>query len=114
MIIINYIRKNLLCYKQVINKKMATLADIIRAEFESYSKDNGLKGDVSYLKSPLVNKYVSKITGKDSIFSVRDKDLLEQIHKSVLKDAENKKGHQHYSAAILHYRNFLALKVTFK
>ncbi len=93
---------------------MATLADIIRSEFESYSKENGLNGDMSYLKSSLVNKYVSKITGKNSIFSVRDKDLLEQIYKSVLKDADNKRGHQHYSAAILHYRNFLALKVSFK
>lgn len=93
---------------------MATLAEIIRNEFESYSVENGQKRDLSYLKSPIVNKYVSKIANKESIFSVKDMDLLEQIHKGVLNDVENKNAHQNYSAAILHYRKFLALKVSFK
>ena len=91
-----------------------SLADILREEFESFSVENGTKRDVKYLSSPLVQKYVEKIAFKDSIFSVRNGELLEKIHQGVLNDLENKNSHQNYSAAILHYRKFLSLKVSFK
>lgn len=93
---------------------MATLADIIKSEFEAYAKENGQKRDVNYLSSPLVQKYVSKIASKDNVYSIRDMEILQQIHEAVLTDIENKNSHQNYSAAILHYRKFLSLKVAFK
>lgn len=90
---------------------MASLTDIIRREFETYAVQNSQKPDIRYLDSQLVVKYVKKVAGKDSVYSIRDVEVAKQIYLSVQKDVDNINAHQRYSAALLHYCKFLALKI---
>lgn len=90
---------------------MATLADIIRMEYEVYATENHQRPDLRYLSSPLVQKHVMNITGKNSIYAIKDNELAKQIYLSVQNDIDNINAHQHYSAALLHYCKFLSLKV---
>ena len=87
---------------------MASLTDIIRREFETYAVQNNQKPDIRYLDSVLVVKYVKKVAGKDSVYYIR---VVKQIYLSVQKDVDNINAHQRYSAALLHYCKFLALKI---
>ena len=93
---------------------MSKLAEIIKEEFEKYATENRQRFDLRFLTSPLILKYVKKISGKDSIFEIRDEDVVRQIYQSVLADVENINAHQNYSAAVLHFRKFLSLKVSVK
>lgn len=93
---------------------MSKLAEIIKEEFEKYATDNHQRFDLRFLASPLIQKYVNKESGKDSIFEIRDEEIVRQIYKGVLTDVENVNAHQNYSAAVLHYRKFLSLKITVK
>ena len=93
---------------------MSKIADIIKDEFEKYATENRQRFDLRYLTSPLIVKYVNKISGKESIFEIRDEEVIRQIYQSVLTDVDNVNAHQNYSAAILHYRKFLSLKITVK
>ena len=90
---------------------MASLTDIIRREFETYAEQNNQKPDIRYLDSVLVVKYVKKVAGKDSVYYIRDVEVVKQIYLSVQKDVDNINAHQRYSAALLHYCKFLALKI---
>ena len=56
-------------------------------------------------------KYVKKVAGKDSVYYIRDVEVVKQIYLSVQKDVDNINAHQRYSAALLHYCKFLALKI---
>ena len=91
---------------------MSKLAEIIKGEFEKYATENRQRFDLRFLTSPLIQKYVKKLLDKDSIFEIRDEELVRQIYQNVLTDVENVNAHQNYSAAVLHYRKFLSLKVT--
>ena len=93
---------------------MAKLGDIIRKEFEIYAVDNHQKPDIRYLTSDLVLKYVRKITSKDYMLSIIDEEIVKKIYQEVLVDVENINAHQNYSAAVLHYRKFLSLKISVK
>ena len=93
---------------------MSKIAEIIKDEFEKYATENRQRFDLRFLTSPLVLKYVSKVSGKDSIFDIRDEELIKQIYQSVLTDVDNVNAHQNYSAAVLHYRKFLSLKISVK
>lgn len=93
---------------------MSKLAEIIKEEFEKYATENRQRFDLRYLTSSLIVKYVNKISGKESIFDVRDEEVIRQIYQSVLTDVDNINAHQNYSAAVLHYRKFLSLKITLK
>ena len=93
---------------------MSKLTEIIKEEFEKYATDNRQRFDLRFLTSPLIAKYVNKISGKDSIFDIRDEDVVRQIYQSVLTDVDNVNAHQNYSAAVLHYRKFLSLKISVK
>ena len=93
---------------------MTKLAEIIKEEFEKYATENRQRFDLRFLTSPLVLKHVNKISGKDSIFEIRDEETVKQIYQSVLTDVENVNAHQNYSAAVLHYRKFLSLKISVK
>jgi len=93
---------------------MSKLAEIIREEFEKYATENRQRFDLRFLASPLILKHVNKISGKDSIFEIRDEESVKQIYQSVLTDVENVNAHQNYSAAVLHYRKFLSLKISVK
>lgn len=91
-----------------------TLADIIKKEFENYATQNGQRPDLRYLESSLVSKYVKNLTGKDSIYSIRDVEVANNIYLNVQKDLDNINAHLHYSAAVHHYCKFLSLKVKVK
>jgi len=91
---------------------MTKLAEIIKGEFEKYATENRQRFDLRFLTSPLILKYVKKLSDKDSIFEIRDEDLVRQIYQCVLTDVDNVNAHQNYSAAVLHYRKFLSLKIT--
>ena len=91
---------------------MSKIADIIKDEFEKYATENRQRFDLRYLTSALIVKYVNKISGKESIFEIRDEDVIRQIYQGVLADVENVNAHQNYSAAVLHYRKFLSLKIS--
>ena len=93
---------------------MSKLAEIIKEEFEKYATENRQRFDLRFLTSPLIVKYVNKISGKNSIFDIRDEDVIKQIYQSVLTDVDNVNAHQNYSAAVLHYRKFLSLKISVK
>ena len=93
---------------------MSKLAEIIKAEFENYATQNSQRFDLRFLTSSLITKYVKKITGKDSIYAIRDEEVVKNIYQNVLTDVENVNAHQNYSAAVLHYRKFLSLKVKVK
>lgn len=93
---------------------MPKLAEIIKEEFEKYATENRQRFDLRFLTSPLIVKYVNKISGKNSIFDIRDEDVIKQIYQSVLTDVDNVNAHQNYSAAVLHYRKFLSLKISVK
>lgn len=93
---------------------MSKLAEIIKEEFEKYATENRQRFDLRFLASPLIVKYVNKISGKNSIFDIRDEDVIKQIYQSVLTDVDNVNAHQNYSAAVLHYRKFLSLKISVK
>jgi len=93
---------------------MSKLAEIIKEEFEKYATENRQRFDLRYLTSPLIVKYVNKISGKESIYEIRDEEVIRQIYQSVLTDVDNVNAHQNYSAAVLHYRKFLSLKITVK
>ena len=93
---------------------MAKIAEIIKAEFEKYATENRQRFDLRFLSSPLVQKYVNKVSGKDSIYEIRDEEVIKQIYQNVLTDVENINAHQNYSAAVLHYRKFLSLKISVK
>lgn len=93
---------------------MSKLAEIIKDEFEKYATVNRQRFDLRFLTSPLILKYVNKISGKDSIFEIRDEDVVRQIYQKVLTDTDNVNAHQNYSAAVLHYRKFLSLKISVK
>ena len=90
---------------------MSKLAEIIKEEFEKYATDNRQRFDLRFLSSPLVLKHVSIISGKESIFDIRDEEIIKQIYQSVLTDVDNINAHQNYSAAVLHYRKFISLKI---
>lgn len=90
---------------------MASLVDLLRKEFETYAVQNNQKPDLRYLDSQLVVKYVKKITGKETIYSIKDAEVAKRIYLSVQKDVDNINAHQHYSAALLHYCKFLVLKI---
>lgn len=91
---------------------MSKLAEIIKEEFEKYATENRQRFDLRFLTSPLISKYVTNLTGKDSIFEIRDEDVVRQIYQGVLRDIDNINAHQNYSAAVLHYRKFLSLKIS--
>lgn len=93
---------------------MSKLAEIIKDEFEKYATENRQRFDIRFLTSPLIKKYVSKVTGNDNIFEIRNEEVVRQIYKSVLSDVDNINAHQNYSAALLHYRKFLSLKISVK
>lgn len=93
---------------------MSKLAEIIKEEFEKYATENRQRFDLRFLTSPLIMKYVNKTTGKDSIFEIRDEEMVKQIYQGVLADVDNVNAHQNYSAAVLHYRKFLSLKISVK
>ena len=93
---------------------MSKLAEIIKEEFEKYATENRQRFDLRFLASPLIQKYVNKISGKNSIFEIRDEEIVRQIYQNVLTDIENVNAHQNYSAAVLHYRKFLSLKISVK
>ena len=93
---------------------MSKLSEIIREEFEKYATENRQRFDLRFLASPLILKHVNKISGKDSIFEIRDEETVKQIYQGVLTDVENVNAHQNYSAAVLHYRKFLSLKISVK
>lgn len=93
---------------------MAKIAEIIKAEFEKYATESRQRFDLRFLSSPLVQKYVIKVSGKDSIYEIRDEEVIKQIYQNVLTDVENINAHQNYSAAVLHYRKFLSLKISVK
>ena len=93
---------------------MVKIADIIKAEFERYAVENSQKSDLRYLSSPLISKYVKSVTDKESIFSIRDEEIVKKIYQGVLNDVDNVNAHQNYSAAVLHYRKFLSLRVSVK
>lgn len=93
---------------------MAKLADIIKAEFEIYAVENHQKPDLRYLTSELVLKYAKKIANRDNMFSITDEETVKKIYQGVLMDTENINAHQNYSAAVLHYRKFLSLKIKVK
>jgi hypothetical protein len=93
---------------------MSKLAEIIKEEFEKYATDNRQRFDLRFLSSPLVLKHVSIISGKESIFDIRDEEIIKQIYQSVLTDVDNINAHQNYSAAVLHYRKFISLKISVK
>lgn len=93
---------------------MSKLAEIISEEFEKYATENRQRFDLRFLASSLILKHVNKISGKDSIFEIRDEETVKQIYQSVLTDVENVNAHQNYSAAVLHYRKFLSLKISVK
>ena len=90
---------------------MVSLSDLIRKEFEINATQKKQRADLRYLDSPLVVKYVKQITGKDSIYCIRDVEIAKKIYLSVQNDVVNINAHQNYSAAILHYCNFLSFKV---
>ena len=93
---------------------MTKLAEIIKEEYGKYATENRQRFDLRFLASPLILKHVNKISGKDSIFEIRDEETVKQIYQSVLTDVENVNAHQNYSAAVLHYRKFLSLKISVK
>lgn len=93
---------------------MATLSDILRKEYEIYATENHQRADIRYLDSPIVVKYVMNLTGKNSIYAVRDVETAKKIYSAVQNDIDNINSHQNYSAAILHYCKFLTLKVKIK
>ncbi len=93
---------------------MSKLAEIIKEEFEKYATENRQRFDLRFLTSPLVQKYVNKISCKDSIFEIRDEEVVKLIYQGVLTDVDNVNAHQNYSAAVLHYRKFLSLKISVK
>lgn len=93
---------------------MSKLAEIIRDEFEKYATENRQRFDLRFLSSPLILKHVQKLSSKDSIFDIRDEEVVRQIYQSILTDVENVNAHQNYSAAVLHYRKFLSLKISVK
>ena len=93
---------------------MSKLAEIIKKEFEKYATENRQRFDLRFLASPLILKHVNKISGKDSMFEIRDEETVKQIYQNVLADVENVNAHQNYSAAVLHYRKFLSLKISVK
>lgn len=93
---------------------MSKLAEIIKEEFEKYATENRQRFDLRFLTSPLIVKYVNNISGKNSIFDIRDEDVIKLIYQSVLTDVDNVNAHQNYSAAVLHYRKFLSLKISVK
>ena len=93
---------------------MSKLAEIIKEEFEKYATENRQRFDLRFLTSPLIVKYVNNISGKNSIFEIRDEDVIKLIYQSVLTDVDNVNAHQNYSAAVLHYRKFLSLKISVK
>lgn len=93
---------------------MSKLAEIIKAEFENYATQNSQRFDLRFLASPLITKYVNRISGKESIYEIRDEEVVRQIYQSVLTDVDNVNAHQNYSAAVLHYRKFLSLKIKVK
>lgn len=93
---------------------MSKLAEIIKEEFEKYATENRQRFDLRFLTSPLILKYVNKITDKDNIFEIRDEEVVKQIYQGVLTDVDNVNAHQNYSAAVLHYRKFLSLRISVK
>ena len=93
---------------------MSKLSEIISKEFENYATDNRQRFDLRFLTSALVLKYVKQVSGKESIFDIRDEEVVKQIYQGVLTDVDNVNAHQNYSAAILHYRKFLSLKISVK
>ena len=93
---------------------MTKLAEIIKEEYGKYATENRQRFDLRFLASPLILKHVNKISGKDSMFEIRDEETVKQIYQSVLTDVENVNAHQNYSAAVLHYRKFLSLKISVK
>lgn len=93
---------------------MSKIAEIIKDEFEKYATENHQRFDLRFLTSPLIKKYTSKITGNDNVFEIRDEEMIRQIYKCVLTDVDNVNAHQNYSAALLHYRKFLSLKISVK
>ena len=93
---------------------MSKIVEIIKGEFEKYATENRQKFDLRFLASPLIQKYVNKISGKDCIYEIRDEEVVRQIYQSVLTDVENVNAHQNYSAAVLHYRKFLSLRISVK
>lgn len=93
---------------------MSKLAEIIKDEFERYATENCQRFDLRFLASPLIQKYVRKISGKDVIYEIRDEEVIKQIYQNVLNDVDNINAHQNYSAAVLHYRKFLSLKISVK
>lgn len=93
---------------------MSKLGEIIKVEFEKYATENRQRFDLRFLTSSLIQKYVCKLSDKDSIFEIRDEELVRQIYQNVLTDVENVNAHQNYSAAVLHYRKFLSLRISVK
>lgn len=93
---------------------MTKLAEIIKEEFEKYATENRQRFDLRFLTSPLILKHVNKVSGKDNIFDIRDEEVIRQIYQSVLTDVDNVNAHQNYSAAVLHYRKFISLKISVK
>ncbi|MBR4650939.1 MAG: hypothetical protein IKO82_04215 [Prevotella sp.] len=91
-----------------------TIADVIKKEFENYATENNQRADLRYLESPLVVKYVAELTGKESMYSIRDAEIAKDIYLAVQKDVANINAHQNYSAAVLHYSKFLSLKIKIK
>lgn len=93
---------------------MAKLADIIRAEFEVYAVENRQKFDMRYLTSELVQKYAMTVANTNNMFSITDEETVKKIYQKVLVDTINVNAHRNYSAAVLHYRKFLSLKIKVK
>ena len=93
---------------------MSKLADIIKEEFDKYATENRQRFDLRFLSSSLILKHVNIISGKESIYDIRDEEIIKQIYQSVLTDVDNINAHQNYSAAVLHYRKFLSLKISVK
>lgn len=90
---------------------METLADIIKKEYEIYATENHQRPDLRYLDSSLVGKYVMSLTGRNSIYSIRDVEIAKKVYLALQNDVDNINAHQNYSAAVLHYCKFLSLKI---
>ena len=90
---------------------MAKLSDIIKLEFEKVATSKRQRSDLRYLESPIVKGYVCQFTDKTTIFAIRDMEILQKIYEATQKNVENINAHMNYSAAVLHYMNFVSFNI---
>ena len=70
---------------------MSKLADIIKEEFDKYATENRQRFDLRFLSSPLILKHINIISGKESIYDIRDEEIIKQKEEVVEEEIQKEK-----------------------